>query len=322
MKNPLFFIGILCILASCKKNSVEPVIANSTNDQAVNLLPSFVYITRADDQDQTIYRFSYYQNGLLKRIIKYDSIYHPDQKDSTLYTYNANNKVVETSEYSDGNLTYKTEISYNNVGNITTVSQHNEVYPQYSIKYQYIYASATDVDYVLKYDATNTVTDSIVIDDTVILPYFKPLPENTNYYTLVNGYASSNPLHCFITPTGAYYDGGIRSPGSPNANEWGYIYNDPSIQPAFINKNINFQYEVAEKFLNMGLSGFPLRNYYITSGPRQYYTGNSFAPSSGYGTTYKFDQDDRLFQTVRRFDYYTRSGSPIPGYEIIEIRYE
>ena len=311
MKNLLFFFGILCILASCKKNHVEPITSETTND-SINALPSFVYTTRPDDQHQTVYRFTYYQSGLLKKIIKYDSVYNPNQQDSTLYTYNSSNQVVETSEYSGGNLTCKTEITYNSTGNIETVWQHNA--STLSIKYQYVYAAATDVAYVLKYDATNTITDSIVVDDNVVTQYYKQNSGNT--------YASSNPLHLFQTPSGAYIDGGIRSPNSPNADQWGYVYNDPTLRPAFLNKNIHFQYEVAEKFINVGLTGFPDRNFYIIPGPRQYYTFNGQGNNSGYGYDYTFDQDERLIHINRRFDYYLRSGSPIPGYQITEIRYE
>lgn len=313
MKNLLFFFGILCILASCKKNHVEPITSNNTSTSA-NLLPSLVYTIRPDVQAKMVYRFSYYPNGLLKRIIQYDSVYHQDQKDSTLYTYNASNQVIEMSEYSWGNLRYKTDITYTNSGNIETVWQHNYANQLFSLKYKYVYATATDVAYVLKYDASNTITDSIVVDDNVVTSYYREPGE------LV--YISNNPLHIFITPNGAYYDAGVRNPNSPDADEWGYVYNDPSLAPAVLNKNINFQYEVAEKFIAMGLSGFPARNYYITPGPRQYYSTNGLGNASGYGITYKFDQDDRLIQSIRHFDYYTRSGSPIPGYQITEIRYE
>lgn len=325
MKNLLFFIGILCILASCKKNYVEPITYQQTTDSTNYTQPTFAYITRSNEQNETVYRFSYYPNGLLKKLIKYDSISNPNQKDSTLYIYNANNKVIETSEYSGGNLKYKTETVYDYTGNIKTISKHDAVNPQYSITYQYMYTSATDVAYVLGYDATNTIIDSIFIDDNIMYHYRKPLDVRD---ATINGYYIQyyNPLHLFVTPSGAFYDVGVRNPNHPNADSRGYVYNDASWQPTFLNKDIPFQYEVAVKFLNVGIfKEFPERNYYITTGPRQYFLCNGPAGggrSSGNGPNYTFNQNDQLIKIVTGFDYYNRGGSAIPGYEIVIMRYE
>lgn len=319
MKNVLFILGIFCLLTSCKKESVEPIPGEAIID-SVNTLPTFVYMTKSNDQNQTVYRFSYYPDGLLKKVIQYDSIY-PDQKDSTLYVYNSSNKVIETTDYSAGTLKYKTEITYNLDGNIETVSRHNSAYPQQATKYEYIYAAKNNVAYVLKYDATNTVTDSIAIDDYVFIHYFKPTPDNFYYSTAVNGYAPYNPEHCFKTPNGVYYDTGVRSPGSPYADQWGYVYNDNSLRPVCIDKTINFQHEVAEKFIDMGsYKDYPEKNYYITPEPRQYcvYSKDAVTPSQN---DYTFDQDNRLIRISGRFNYYTRSGSPIPGGLTTIIRY-
>jgi hypothetical protein len=313
MKKILFLVGILCILASCKKKHVEPIIPEHKID-SVNTLPSFVYTTQSNNQNKTVYRFSYYPNGLLKKIIQYDSVYNPDQKDSTLYTYNINNKVIETSQYSDGNLTYKTEITYNYTGNIETVLQQNKI-NQVSTKYQYIYAAVNDVAYVLKYDAANTITDSIVVEYNAVTKYFKPTPIETQYYSVINGYASLATSYFFKTPGGVYINKGVRTI-DPNT----YVYNDNSIAPVCINKNIDFQYEVAEKFIELGLKTFPERNFYIIPEPLQYCT-YYVDPTSGHLNTYKFDQDNRLIQIYGRFDYYGRAGTPIPGSLITEIRY-
>ncbi|MGN6645993.1 MAG: hypothetical protein ACTHJT_05635 [Cytophaga sp.] len=320
MKNLLFVLGILCLLVSCKKESVEPVPGETIVD-SVNTLPTFVYTSKSNDQNQTVYRFSYYPDGLLKKVIQYDSVYNPDQKDSTLYLYNSNHKVIETTDYSAGTLKYKTEIIYNLDGNIETVSLHNNAYPQQSIKYEYIYAAKNDVAYVLKYDATNTVTDSIAIDDDVFIHYFKPAPDNFYYSTAVNGYAPYNPEHCFKTPGGVYYDTGVRNPGSPDADQWGYVYNDNSLRPVCIDKTINFQYEVAMKFIDIGsYTDYPEKNYYITPAPLQYCVSYKDA-NTGHANDYKFDQDNRLVEINGRFNYYTRSGSPIPGGLTTIIRY-
>ena len=312
MKNLLFALGIFCLLVSCKKESVEPI-PGETSVDSVNTLPMFAYTTKSNDQYQTVYRFSYYPNGLLKKVIEYDSVYNPDQKDSTLYKYNSNNKVVETKVYSGGTFISQIEITYNSDGNIETVWRHNEVFPQQSTKYQYIYASKNVVAYMLRFDATNTVIDSTAINNNIFTQYHR--------VSSMDAYTEFTPVHCFKTPNGVYYDTGVRSPGSADADQWGYVYNDNSLRPVCIDKTINFQYEVAEKFIAMGsYKDYPENNYYIINEPLKYCVYSKDAVSA-YLNDYTFDQNNRLVKINGRFDYYTRSGMPIPGHLNTVIRY-
>lgn len=262
MTRSLLIIVAICMLFSCKKKSTDPAPQKPTENTTINQLPKMIISISSMISENNVTNFSYYPNNLVKTIVKYDLLFLPKIIDSTTFSYNANNQVVNKKQYSNNTLIEDTYITYTASEKIDHVKIQSTMW---LAEYTYHYNNTTDaLDYILTYqNFVSQAQDSVVVNGNLF-----------SRYTYLTANNPSNPSGFILAGTETHY-------ASPNG-----VHRHI---PTCLNLSIDFQSELADSFLEMGETGYPNQNYFNIASPRKYC-------SSVYGSffTYTFDANNRL----------------------------
>lgn len=341
MKKLILFLIICTTLFACKKH--QDPLPNVTNGMATPTAPSdsidylrpkrstFKYVGYFSPM---ICEYEYYPDGLLRKIIKYDSLVQSGG-DSIVFSY------------TDGSLTKK--VSYTNYYKVITIElftynlmpfnflstldSYTQIHPNNSSqsrKYKYYYNSNGKVSYVLAVDYLNgNLIDSIsIVGNTAIT--FSGKGEinlqNPNDPAL-NGYREKSEAHYFVISSGNYtYPkyGVFRDPGliSYDATDLArkhpmYAYGLYELNKIiYSNDNNPFQIQLSIHLMPDGMNDYPEAGFYNRSTNSLFFEDPSnyliASDEIRYRTYTKDNQNNLLYFDSHYFQRIVGRGSLTP----------